>query len=50
MFLSFLLLLTGHDDAFYLEAYLQCLFQHNRDLGKLAPEVEKFVKEAIAVR
>ena len=54
MFLSFLLLLTEHDDSFYLDAYLQWLLQYNRELGgtviKLAPEVEKLVQEAIRVR
>ena len=54
MYLSFLLSLTEHDDAYYLEAYLMWLLHYNRQLGgtvkNLAPEVEKMVKEAIAVR
>ena len=54
MYLSFFLLLTEHDDAYYLESYLQWLLHYNRELGgtikKLAPEVEKLVKEAIRPR
>ena len=54
MYLSFFLLLTEHDDAYYLESYLRWLLHYNRELGgtvkNWAPEVEKMVKEAIRPR